>query len=70
MDLGALGRRRILVFKNQNKQNDKSPDHYLVVPTEGDDEDNIQAGVLWNQEKGENKEEKQKDVTGSNAQLY
>jgi hypothetical protein len=38
-----------------------------VVPTEDDDANNIQGGVLWKREKGDSKEEKQKDVKGDDV---
>jgi len=53
IDLGILGQQRILIFKNNNKKSEKSPDYRMVVPTEGDDDPNIQAGVLWVKKKGE-----------------
>jgi len=65
LDLGALGRRRVLIFKNENKDGENDPDHRIVVPTEDDEENNIQAGVLWVNKKGETQEteEKQKDAS-------
>ncbi|MFB6089026.1 MAG: hypothetical protein ABEK36_04570 [Candidatus Aenigmatarchaeota archaeon] len=59
LDLGALGKEKIVVFKNVDKEKEKQPDHRIFRK----DGDSLkECGVLWvNEKKGE---EKQKNVKG------
>jgi len=67
LDMGVLGRVKIMAFPNDSDGED-DPDFSLVRATE-EGEDNVQAGVLWLNEKQE-QEDKQKDVGGSDAEAF
>jgi len=62
LNFGVMGKRRVMIFKNENRKNENSPTHRIVV-REGEDLKNV--GVLWTQEKKEEKENTDEDVLWS-----
>lgn len=59
IDLGALGKVQIKVFKNEKKEKDNQPDFRIVVK----DGDNLKSvGALWTTEKKEAKEGKKEET--------
>jgi len=65
LNFGVMGKRRVIIFKNENRKNENSPTHRIVI-SEGENLKNV--GALWISEK-KGKEEKQnvegKDVLWS-----
>mgnify|MGYP006285244873 CR=1 FL=1 len=54
LNMGVLGNRRIMVFKNQNRKNEKAPTHNICVQVENEETGETKlhtVGVLWKQKK-------------------
>lgn len=50
LSLGVLGEHKILVFKNQKKQNEKSPD-FTIMREDLKRDKLVSCGALWEQKK-------------------
>lgn len=62
LDLGALGKQRITVLPNENKEKEKQPDHYVYIE---DGEDLKRVGALWI-----NKKKQSEDVEPEEQSVY